>query len=278
MSNKKKYIIIAAVVVILIAVVLIIVLSGKGSSDSQAQKENESTSASENTVSSEEPTFVKMVEDEDTYLIDVGFVSLRYPKEYKDIVKVEGAKKHSVSDSFTVKFTSGKTELFVLYFNENKGNLLGTIVTEDGNSIVRVKTNVIDQTETELIKQQEALNVIIQGLISDYDFRVNEEITKEDDAVFEIKTDVVSLYYPEKWKEKVDVKIKGKTVSFVNDGTPLFDLCFEDCDGYLLGTYGDTPVYIIEHKIKGDEQAAMLQDVNVIINHLAEDKNFEIND
>lgn len=114
--------------------------------------------------------------------------------------------------------------------------------------------------------------------LSDYGFKTGEQPEqKEDTKLFEIKTDVVSLYYPEKWKDKVDVKVNGKTVSFMNNGDKVFDLRFENCDGYLLGTYKNTPIYIVEYKAKNDDQVAMQQDVNVIINNLSKDKNFIIN-
>ena len=63
----------------------------------------------------------------------------------------------------------------------------------------------------------------------------------------------------------------------MNNGDKVFDLRFENCDGYLLGTYKNTPIYIVEYKAKNDDQVAMQQDVNVIINNLSKDKNFNIN-
>ena len=102
-------------------------------------------------------------------------------------------------------------------------------------------------------------------------------LIEPNDEVSDIPTDLVTLSYPERWKDKVEIKVEGKKVSFVNGDTPLFDLCFEECDGYLLGTYDGTPIYIIEYPVETEEQIAMQQDVNVIIDHLCQDAKFVIN-
>lgn len=266
---NKRVIVIAviAILVVAAAIVIPIVLN------SNANNNQESTPDS-----ATEPSFVKMVEDSETYQIDLGFVKLRYPDKFKDSVTVSGAEKHEPADKFTVSFASGKTKLFDLIFNQESGNLLGTLKSGDTDTVIYVKTYKIDTNNNELLEQQESLNVIIQGLIADYGFKTGEQPeTEENNKVFEIKTDVVSLYYPEKWKGKVDVKAEGKTVSFMNNGEKVFDLRFEECDGYLLGTYNGTPIYMVEYKTKNNDQVAMQQDVNVIINNLSKDKNFKIN-
>lgn len=62
-----------------------------------------------------------MVEDDETYLIDLGFVSLRYPEQWQKAVTVKDIKKHAAIDKFTLQFVSKDTNLFDLYFND--GNL-----------------------------------------------------------------------------------------------------------------------------------------------------------
>ena len=46
---------------------------------------------------------------------------------------------------------------------------------------------------------------------------------------------------------------------------------------HLLGTYKDTPIYIVDYPVETDEQAAMQEDVNVILQYLMEDPKFTIN-
>lgn len=99
----------------------------------------------------------------------------------------------------------------------------------------------------------------------------------DENATFQIKTSVVTLVYPQKWENKLNIEVTKDTVKFVNKETPIFDIVFKECDGYLLGTYKKTPVYIVEHPVYNDEQALMVEDVNVILQNLMKDENFEIN-
>lgn len=269
---SKVFIVVAVIAVLLAAAAIIVpVVLNNANKDSAQGSTPDSAST--------KPSFVKMVDDSETYPIELGFIDLRYPDKFKDSVTVSGAEKHKASDKFTVSFASGKTKLFDLYFNQENGNLLGTLKSGDTDTVIYVKTYKVDSDNLELMEQLESLNVVIEGLISDYGFKTGEqpEPEQKEEKLFEIKTDVVSLYYPEKWKDKVDIKVDGKTVSFMNNGDKVFDLRFEDCDGYLLGTYKNTPIYIVEYKAKNDDQVAMQQDVNVIINNLSKDKNFIIN-
>ena len=280
-SKKKIAAAVIAVAIAAIAAVVIIFLCNSCGKDSGKKTGSTADSASNSQTASkaETPSFVKLVEDSETYKIDLGFIELRYPTKFKDSVTVAGAEKHEATDKFTVSFSVNNVNLFDLYFNDKKDSVLGTLDV-DGNQVgVYVKTYVLKDKDAEYMEQQESLNVIIQALIADYGFKpgVEPEVA-ESNEVFEIKTDVVSLYYPAKWKDKVDVKVNGKTVSFENEGKSVFDIRFEECDGFLLGTYKTTPVYIVEHEAKNDEQVAMQQDVNVIISQLEKDTNFKIND
>ena len=92
--------------------------------------------------------------------------------------------------------------------------------------------------------------------------------------VFEIKTDVVSLYYPKKWEDKVQVKVKDNTVKFMQKKDEVFDICFGQEKGVPLGYYGDTSVSVVEYDAETDEQKEMKEDINVIISHLREDSKF----
>ncbi len=104
----------------------------------------------------------------------------------------------------------------------------------------------------------------------------NEELTVAE-KMPKKKTDLVTLHYPEKWKSKATVNTEKNVVHFYNGKTPLFDLRFEECDGYLLGTYSGTPIYMVEYPVTKEEDIAMQQDVNTIIQNLSKDKNFVIN-
>ena len=99
----------------------------------------------------------------------------------------------------------------------------------------------------------------------------------ESTATYDIKTKVTTLKYAAAWKDKVKTTVTDNKVSFTVDDKPIFDIVFEKCDGYLLGTYKDTPIYIVEYAVEGDEQAQMVEDINVILENLLKDENFIIN-
>lgn len=108
----------------------------------------------------------------------------------------------------------------------------------------------------------------------------NETKTKaktESTDTYDIKTKVTTLKYAAEWKDKVKTTVTDTKVSFKVDNTPIFDIVFEKCDGYLLGTYKGTPIYIVEYPVEGYEQARMVEDINVILENLLKDKNFVVN-
>jgi hypothetical protein len=52
----------------------------------------------------------------------------------------------------------------------------------------------------------------------------------EDDSTFDIETNLGTLKYPNKWKEKVLIEVTDEKVCFSKDGVQLFDLFFKDSD------------------------------------------------
>lgn len=213
-------------------------------------------------------------EDANTFAVDLGFIALKYPKCWKDSVTVKGAKAHQACDSFTVSFAKGKNKLFDLYFNSTKGDTLGTIKNGDAQTVLSVKTYPIQSKDKDLPLMLEDMNVILENLKKDYDFGEGEVPAFIDSDVFEIKTDVVSLYYPKKWEDKVQVKVKDNTVKFMQKKDEVFDICFGQDKGVPLGYYGDTSVSVVEYDAETDEQKEMKEDINVIISHLREDSKF----
>lgn len=210
-------------------------------------------------------------------------VSEDFAKNVKDVVSAE--------EPYTVTFRmrSDDTELFSVVFGGETEDLLGTLVLEEENIVLYARVNELDSADADYETYrmyQDGLSTIIQNLSSDYDFVMNEIIVKEDTSTFDIKTSVVTLKYPNKWKDKVTVDVADETVKFSCNGEKLFDLYFTECDGYLLGTYKDTPIYIVDYpldkgKLSEDELfelSAMQQDVNIIIRYLSEDGNFKLSE
>ena len=216
------------------------------------------------------PEPVETEEPVETYSIDFAGLELKYPVKWKDAVTV------SVSGN-KAAFSCDDTPLFDLLANSDEGYVLGTVCGEEYTLLSIVSYEIADTENTDLLVMQEDENIILQNLMVDYEFAVGEKLEKEDTSTIDIETSVVTLKYPAKWKEAVSVKVSEEKVSFVNYKTPLFDLVFSEGDGYLLGTYNGTPISIVDYPVKTDEQAAMQEDVNVILQHLMEDPNFIIN-
>ena len=105
---------------------------------------------------------------------------------------------------------------------------------------------------------------------------------KKNVPVIEIVSDITTFYYPEKWKEDITVGKNENTVSFTSNGTRLFDFIFGDTKGTLLGYYDGVEVRIVSYEIvevnyTEDEYLtlrAMQEDIDIVIEHLIDDKKF----
>lgn len=212
--------------------------------------------------------------------ISTPYVDLKVTESIDENVSHEETDPEKEPYTITFKSKKDDTELFSLVFNGEGKYLFGTLVGEDKNTVIYYNMPALDEDSDNYEQNrsyQEKLKEILNGLTADYEIILNEKVDHKDTSNFDIKTSVVTLKYPNKWKDKVKVEVVDNTVKFTNDKTPVFDLVFKKCDGYLLGTYKETPIYIVEYPVKTDEQAAMQQDVNVILKYLMKDPNFQMN-
>lgn len=210
------------------------------------------------------------LEDENaTFVIEAAGLKLQYPLRWQELVSVD-------VDASTAAFSFDHEKLFTLFFNcPDQGNVLGT-VCGDENIVITIED--YDVSGDKAVSMQEDVNVILQHLMEDYDFTAGEVVVKESSDVFAIETSVTTLYYPAKWQDEVTVKVSDTKVSFTYGKESLFDLAFTETEnGYLLGTYKDTPIYVVDYEATSSEASAMQEDVNVILQHLIEDDNFVIN-
>ena len=251
-----------------------------GSKDKEKEDGATTTEATkdENGVEATDPPVV-------TYDIDTDYATLKYPEKFKDKVDV----KIDQENGYTAKFSCGDTPLFDLVFNGEDGVFLGTIVGDDGkNTEVRVISHDIDpkaENHDELNEMSGSLNVIIDHLADDYTFVTAEDAVNVDrDDVYEIKTSVVSLYYPTAWKDEVTVKVEDTSVSFSCGSVKLFDVLFGSDKGDYIGSYKDTAVSIITYNIEKGKLTsaeltnlrAMQDDVNVVLENLEKEKDFTV--
>lgn len=268
-SEKKKTnakVIIPAIIAIVIAIAVIVVAV-------MISNRNRNASDVTHTATSDQIKASGFL-DTPTFDIDLGFATLKFPQTMQDTVTIEGAGKHDAADKFTVKFLLDKTPCFDLNINGDEGDYLGTL-KGDNNTVFRAVFYDAGK-EPKVSEIQEAVNIILYHLERDYDFTRSDMVAGETDnkEVFKIKTNVVDLYYPKRWEDRVTVKVTDTKVSFSDGDTPLFDICFEKVEGYHVGDYNNTPVYLVDYKTKTDEQAVMQEDINVTLQHLSEDPAF----
>ena len=230
--------------------------------------------ASEETESAPETT-EEVFDANATFPIDLGFAVLQYPQKWKNSVTVSGAGRHQPGDRFTVSFAAGGRELFALHFNGEEGDILGTILGEVYTTVrVTSASGLEDEDEIEM---QEDVNVILEHLRADYSFAVGKILKDTGDSVFWFDTPIGALCYPTKWQDRITIDITDTVISFSDGNTPVFELVLLETEGYLLGTYDGKPVYLYEYAVTDEDQSAMQDDVNVILQKLMEDPKFEVN-
>ena len=255
---KKKILIISLVVVCLLCFVIFAVV---------AQKNCSSGTTNNGEV------------DESLVTVSTPYAELKVTKTFYD--KTEN--NVTSEEPYTVEFTSKKgDDLFSVVFNEESDLLLCSFKKDGKDITAYAKMGKLDEKSPNYDEDcilQEEVNVIKENLTADYASPQKESQSGTEAAAdtYDIETPIGNVKYPVMWKDKVKTEKTGNTVKFSNDGTPLFDLVFEKCDGYLLGTYKDTPVYVVYHDVKTDEQHAMVDDINFILQGLMKDKNFTVN-
>ncbi len=217
----------------------------------------------------------------EVYEIETKYCTLKYPKEWKDKVNVM----IDDSDVYTVRFACGKVKLFDLTFNGGDGYTLGTVIGKDENIVVRLMSYDIDKKAKnyeELNAMSGSVNVIIEHLNADYTFEKTDESEDDSNSVFEIKTSLTTLYYPQKWEDSVTIISEDNAVYFSCGNTKLFDLLFDSDKGDFLGSYDGTDISVVSYDIKkgklSDEEytnlLGMQDGLNVILGYLDKDKLF----
>ncbi|MDO4811339.1 MAG: hypothetical protein Q3985_05265 [Eubacteriales bacterium] len=209
--------------------------------------------------------------------VQTPYAELTVPADYEDHVTTTVVSQEPYVLSFSAK---DGTQLFTLSFGKESEDLLGTLKLDDQNVVIYAAFNELDKKNENYAaysEYQDGINTILQGMIANNDFAAGEIIEYVDNSTFDIKTPVVTMKYPMRWKDKVQIDVSEEAVKFSSNGTKLFDLLFVECDGYLLGKYKDMPIYIVDYNVATDEEIAMQDDVNVILEHLTEDTSFVIN-
>lgn len=214
--------------------------------------------------------------------VETSFCDIKFPSKWENTVKVD-VLEQSVE---TVRFSMDGVSIFDITFGKGD-TLLGTLKNGAETTDVYVLFYELDNKDKNYetyAKVQDDVNVITENLAKDYSFTPGAPLLEDNGEVFEIKTSLLTLQYPERWKDRVAIEVAEKQVSFSCEGTPLFTLYFGGEKGELLGTYDGTELRIVTDKLDREklsseqfaEYSAMQEDVNVILEGLYDDKEFEI--
>ena len=194
-------------------------------------------------------------------------ITFKYPETWSDKVTAE-----VYEDRIEYKY--GDIPLFDILIDSEEGDLVGT-VKGDIYRTISVVVHEPEEPNEEVYAMQEDLNSVIDCLKNDYDFAEGKTVSELNEDLYEIESPAGYLHYPAKWKNQTVVVSDAEKVSFsTTDGVALFDIVFAECDGSLIGSYDGTPVYLVMYPVTTDEQYAMQEDVNVIIDELMKDEAF----
>ena len=119
--------------------------------------------------------------------IKTPYAEICVPKSFENNVKNTVTKE----SPYTVAFTSVKddTQLFEVVFNGKGSVLMGTIVGDEGNTVLYMNVPALKKDSpnfNENLAYQQGVNTITNHLQEDYDFRVNEEVVEKEDGSLEV--------------------------------------------------------------------------------------------
>lgn len=287
MKKTAKKIIIIIVLFVLIVACSIYLFKNKQNNEKDIP-DNENIN--ENIVEEDNAMIVDEIE---TFSIETKYVTLEFPSKWKDKVDI------TINDEepYTVSFSYNDSPLFDLVFNGTSGFRLGSMI--NNGQVININVNFYDVDSDSMSNEeylnycamQEDINVIIDKLVENYGFIIGESgiEAEENTNIYKITTKYCNLSYPEKWKDLVNVEIDDSdiyTVKFSYKDIPLFNLTFNEGNGYKLGNMNidgnDITIYIDDFNFNKDELSeqdyvnccAMSSDVNVILEHLIEDYGF----
>ncbi len=259
------------------------------SNDSNSETDYDTVSSSFTPVSTEEAglpgneSITQQQETGDDVIVQTPYCELVVPGEFYRMTEY----RVSGDNPCTISFWSKKdgTQLFSIVFDSKAPYLLGTLMQEDRNVVVYAELPDVsyeNQNYQELSRlQEDGINSILSHLIADTDFVLNEVV--EYNATFSISTEVVTLRYPLKWKDEVDVKVSQQKAEFYCGEYHLFDISFVKCDGILIGRCRDIPIYVIPYDLDtfslSEETSLKLsemqEDVNTLIECVLEEPGVE---
>ncbi len=110
-------------------------------------------------------------EVESVFYIETSVATIRYPQSRKEFADISVNEGETVIVEFSAKDSGVK--VFDLILGETEDTLLGTISTESGEIPVRAEFYDLDPDSSDYLDccgMKEDINVILEGLVSDYNF------------------------------------------------------------------------------------------------------------
>lgn len=219
--------------------------------------------------------------EEGYFTIETSYCTLKYPKKWEETVKTDVLN----DDTNTVHFSKDGVNVFDITFGDGD-TLLGTLKKDGKSTDVYALFNDFkkdDANYNTYMAMQDDVNYITANLEKDYDFAVGKALNEDSGDVYEITTKVVTMKYPERWKEDVTAKEESDGVVFSSGDVKLFTIYFGGDKGEEIGTYKDTVIRLETYKFDKSKMtaedyqrySAMQEDVNVLLDALYEEKNFK---
>lgn len=226
--------------------------------------------------------------------IQTPYGILYYPEKWANQVKTQVSESVEYVVTFSGCFDDIWCPLFDIVFNGDTNAALGYVRTEDGTlASVEVQTYELQdnmewtpELEERFYEMQEGLNDVLVGLsMESKDGGTDESI---------VETPYCNLRYTTVWGSSLyteTVEDNGDKIIFYGkvgeiEPQPLFEICFGESQGALLGWVTDqhVPVYLTFFELDPkwdwpqenvDNLYGMQEEINVIIENLNQEQDFE---
>lgn len=143
----------------LICIILLIFSLAACNKESNQESSDETVPASDSTTSETLLT--------NGFTVKTDYAVLVLPSQYSDAVKA------TFKDD-CVHLVSGKQKLMDLYFNSDKGTVLGTFTSEKGQVKLSMVSYKVSAKSDYVAMQDDCLNEILKGLMKDYAFKTSK--------------------------------------------------------------------------------------------------------
>ena len=174
-----------------------------------------------------------------------------------------------------IEFTYGGQKMFDILIGSEEGDYIGALADRTRVSVVQYPS---DDGDDGFLAAQEGINELIDKLFEDgVLIKTPEQSASDETETYDSASPLGPFAYPERWDGNVTILVDGDSVSFsTTEGTRLFDLLRGDAPegASVIGTYDGAPVSLVMYPVTTDEEYALQEDVNFIVEELMKDPLF----